>query len=200
MRIRTGAGVVELQVLHGQDPADHHWGCPIREQWGLSDHQQLSLALEDKLAFTVTATGSYAEAAQLAHKWGVEISGSAMHALGQRLGNRAEAATQERLARAPQEKEPQRRAASVAVLMLDGWQVRQRGPGWGKARTDQPRVEWHEWKTGVYYGHEQSGCSAGGREVLAQKLVVGWQGEPVEFGRRLHWEAMSAGLGARARN
>ena len=112
MQIRTGAGVVELQVLHGQDPADNHWGCPIRERWGLSDHQQLSLALEDKLAFTVTATGSYGAAAQLAQKWGVGISASAMHGLAQRLGNRAEAATQQRLARAPQEKEPQRAASS----------------------------------------------------------------------------------------
>jgi hypothetical protein len=199
MQIRTGAGVVELQVLQGQDPADNHWGCPIRERWGLSDHQQLSLALEDKLAFTVTATGSYGQAAQLAQKWGVGISAAAMHALAQRLGSRAEAATQERLVRAPQEKEPQRAAPSLAVLMLDGWQVRQRGPGWGKERTDQPRVQWHEWKTGIYYRHEQSGRTAGGRGVLAQKLVVGWQGEPVEFGRRLHWEAMSAGLG-RARS
>ncbi len=200
MQLRAGTGMVELQVLHGQDPGDQHWGCPIRERWGLSDHQQLSLALEDKLAFTVTATGSYGEAALVAQKWGVGISASAMHELAQRLGSRAEAATQERLVRAPEEKEPERGAASVAVLMLDGWQVRQRGPGWGKERTDQPRVAWHEWKTGVYYREEQSGRTAGGRGVLAQKLVVGWQGEPVEFGRRLHWEAMSAGLGrARAK-
>lgn len=199
MRIRTGAGVVELQVLHGQDPTDNHWGCPIRERWGLSDHQQLSLALEDKLAFTVTATGSYGAAAQLAHKWGVGISASAMHGLAQRLGNRAETATQQRLAGAPREKEPQRAASSLGVLMLDGWQVRQRGPGWGKERTDQPRVEWHEWKTGIYYQQDQPGRTAGGRGVLAPKLVVGWQGDPVEFGRRLHWEAVSAGLG-RARS
>lgn len=58
MQLRTAVGVVELQVLHGQDPGDRHWGCPIREHWGLSDHQQLSLALEDKLAFTVTASAS----------------------------------------------------------------------------------------------------------------------------------------------
>ena len=58
MQLRTVAGVVELQVLHGQDPGDGHWGCPIREHWGLSSHQQLSLALEDKLAFPLTATPS----------------------------------------------------------------------------------------------------------------------------------------------
>jgi hypothetical protein len=79
--------------------------------------------------------------------------------------------------------------------MLDGWQVRQRGPGWGKKRTQEPRVEWHEWKTGVFYRHEHSGITAGGRGVLAEKIVMGWQGEPMEFGRRLHWEAQRAGLG-----
>jgi hypothetical protein len=146
----------------------------MRERWGLSDHQQLSLALEDKLAFTATATGSYEEAAQLAHKWGVSVSASAVHALAQRLGSRAEARTKERLAKAPVENQPQRAATALGVLMLDGWQVRQRGPGWGKGRTIKPRVEWHEWKTGVFYRHEQSGHTAGERGVRADKIVVGW--------------------------
>ena len=34
-----------------KDPADGHWGCPMRERWGLSAHQQLRPALEDKLAY-----------------------------------------------------------------------------------------------------------------------------------------------------
>ncbi len=195
LHLRSAVGVVELEVVHGQDPTDRHWGCPMRERWGLRDHQQLSLALEDKLAFTVTATGSYEAAAQVAQKWGVAISTSGMHGLTQRLGRRAEARTQERLARAPVEKEPQRAAPALAVLMLDGWPVRQRGPGWGKRRTSKPRVEWHEWKTGVYFRHDQSGRTAGGRGVLAEKWVVGWQGGPGEFGQRLHWEAMRGGLG-----
>jgi len=195
MRLRTGAGVVELEVVYGEDPSDGHWGCPLRERWGLSDHQQLSLVLEDRLAFTVTATGSYEAAAELAGKWGVSLSSSAMHALAQRLGERAEAEVQQRLARAPEEKDTSRAASELGVLMVDGWQVRQRGPGWGQPRTKQPRVEWHEWKTGVYYRHEQSGSTAGQRGVLAEKVVVGWQGEPGEFGRRLHWEALRAGLG-----
>jgi hypothetical protein len=200
MQLRTGAGVVELEVLHGQDAGDGHWGCPIRERWGLSDHQQLSLALEDRLAFTVSATGSYEEAAQLIHKWGISVSASSLHALTQRLGSRAEAQTQERLANTPVEAQPKRAATELGVLMLDGWQVRQRGPGWGKGRTGEARVEWHEWKTGVYYGQEQAGRTAGGRGVLAEKIVIGWQGEPVEFGRRMHWEAIRAGLGrARAK-
>jgi hypothetical protein len=195
MQLRSVAGVVELEVLYGQDPSDQHWGCPMREHWGLSPHQQLSLALEDHLAFTITATSSYEEAAAVASKWGVNISSAALHALAQRLGHRAEAARESRLANIPPEREPERAATKLAVLMLDGWQVRQRGPGWGKKKTQKPRVEWHEWKTGVYYRHEQSGQTAGGRGVLTQKVVIGWQGEPLEFGRRLHWEGLREGLG-----
>jgi hypothetical protein len=29
----------------------------------------------------------------------------------------------------------------------------------------------------------------GGRGLIEGKKIIGWQGEPVEFGRRLHWEA-----------
>lgn len=193
--MRTVAGVIELQVAYGQDPADRHWGCPVRERWGLTSHQQLSLALEDKLAFTITATCSYEEAAALAQKWGVPISDSALHGLTQRLGARAQERRQSQLKTPPTECEPKRAPTPLAVLMLDGWQVRQRGPGWGKKRTRENRVEWHEWKTGVYYRHEQCAHTAGGRGLLEDKRVIGWQGEPLEFGRRLHWEAQRHGLG-----
>ncbi len=195
MQLHTVAGVIKLEGLPGQDPADQHWGCPVREHWGLTCHQQLRLALEDKLAFTVTATASYAEAAAVAQKWGVTVDDALLHALTQRRGARAEAHPQEQLKDPPKEREPERAATPLAVLMLDGWQVRQRGPGWGKKKTKETRVEWHEWKTGVYYRQEQSGVTAGGRGVLAEKVVIGWQGDPVEFGRRLHWEALRGGLG-----
>jgi hypothetical protein len=131
----------------------------------------------------------------VAGKWGVPVDDSTLHVLTRRLGARAEAHTQARLAQPPREREPARAATPLAVLLLDGWQVRQRGPGWGRNQTQQARVEWHEWKTGVFYRHEQAGVTAGGRGVLAEKVVVGWQGDPAEFGRRLHWEAQRGGLG-----
>lgn len=195
MRLRTEAGVVRLEVSYGQDTADRHWGCPMREHWGLTSHQQLSLALEEKLAFTITATASYEEAAALAQKWGVPVTDAALHALTRRLGSRAEQQRQEQRKRPPVEVEPERAPAKAGVIMIDGWQVRQRGPGWGKAKTQENRVEWHEWKTGVYYPLEKSARTAGGRGVIIDKLIVGWQGEPLEFGQRLHWEAMRGGLG-----
>ena len=195
MRLHTVAGVIQLEVLHGQDPGDKHWGCPVREHWGLTCHQPLSLALEDKLAFPVTATSTYEEAAAVAQKWGVTVDDSSLHALTQRLGERAEARTVEQLKTAPKERQPQRAVTKLAVLMWDGWQVRHRGPGWGKKKTKENRLEWHEWKTGIAYALEQSGVTAGGRGVITEKVVVGWQGDPVEFGRRLNWEALRGGLG-----
>jgi hypothetical protein len=155
----------------------------------------MSPALEEKLAFTVTLAGSYADAALLAGKWGSEVDDSVIHTLVQRLGSQAEAQTQGRLGQAPRESQPQRRASELAILMMDGWLVRFRGPGWGKQKTKKDRVEWHELKTGVFYLQEQAGETAGGRGVIAQKRMVRWQGEPVEFGRRLSWEALRGGLG-----
>ena len=46
-----------------------------------------------------------------------------------------------------------------------------------------------------FYLHEQAGQTQGGRGVITEKVVVRWQGEPMELGRRLHWEAQRGGLG-----
>ena len=51
---------------------------------------------------------------------------------------------------------PNRAVSELAVIELDGWQVRERGAGWGKKKAQKPRVEWHELKTGVFYLQEHS--------------------------------------------
>jgi hypothetical protein len=193
MRLRTTCGVVELTVWRGQDPADGRWGIPMRERWGLTPHQQLSPALEDKLAYFATVTGSYEAAAKLSAKVGYPVEDSTIQVLVQRLGAKAEAQTQQRLQTPPAEKSPARAPTPLAVLMVDGFQVRFRGPGWGKARTREPRVEWHELKLGVFYRHEQAVGEPRGQ--LLEKVMVGWQGDGLELGRRLHWEALRRGLG-----
>jgi hypothetical protein len=193
MHLRTSFGMVALSVWHGKDPADGHWGCPLRERWGLRAHQQLSPALEDKLAYFGTVTVSYEAAAKLAAKVGIGVEDSTICALVQRLGAKAEAQTQARLKTPPKEKDPERPASALAVLMLDGFQVRFRGPGWGKKKTQQPRVQWHESKLGVFYRQEQAVREPRGQ--LLEKVLLGWQGEGLELGRRLHWEALRGGLG-----
>jgi hypothetical protein len=159
----------------------------------------MSPALEEKVAFTATLANSYEATAQIACKWGSPVDDSVVHGLVQRVGRQAEAQTQERLKQPPQEREPQRVASELALLMLDGWFARFRGPGWGKPRTKQERVEWHEIKDGVFYLHEQAGRTAGGRGVISDKIVVRTQGDRTDLGRRLHWEALRGGL-SRARN
>ena len=151
------------------------------------------------MAFTITATTSYESAAALLNRLGHSADDSTLHALAQSLGERAEQQVQRRLKQLPQEQEPQRAGSQLAVLMLDGWQVRQRGAGWAKKKTTQSRVEWHELKTGVCYLQEHRARKKD-RGVLSQKAVVSWQGEPMELGRRLHQETCERGLGrARAR-
>lgn len=195
MGLSTGVGVLRVKIWYGLDPGTGRWGSPMRQRWGLGPHQEMSPALEDKLAFTVTATRSYEEAATLAQKWNCPVDDSTLHALTRRLGTRAERQTQVRLESVAGELTPQRAASELAVFMLDGYLVRYRGPGWGKRRTKKKRVEWHEIKTGVFYLQEQAAQTEGGRGVLSEKVVVCWQGEGVELGRRLHWEARRRGLG-----
>ena len=194
MGLRTVVGRVKLKVWQGQDPQDKHWGCPIRERWALRSHQQMSPALEQKLAFTATLAGSYQATALVAGQWGCAVDASVIHALVQRVGSRAEVQTQQRLKQPPPHNPAQPRGSELAVLMLDGWFARFRGPGWGKKKTNKERVAWHEIKNGVFYLQERSGRTETGRGILSEKTVVRWLGEPTELGRRLHWEALAGGL------
>lgn len=194
MAIGTAVGEVKIKVWYGLDRGDGQWGCPMRQRWGLQGYQRMSPILEEKLAFTVTATSSFQEAAAVAQVWGCPVDDSTLHLLTQRLGARAEQQTQERLKQVAVELEPQRAASELAVFMLDGWQLRYRGPGWGKKRTKKKRVEWHELKTGVFYLQEQAGRK-GERGVLSEKVVICWQEQGLELGRRLHWEGLRRGLG-----
>ena len=166
----------------------------MRERWGLAAHQPLSPGWQQPLAFTLTVTTSYDGAAALLRQLGHRADDATLHTLAQKLGARAEEQTQRRLVQPVREQAPQRAASALGVLMLDGWQVRQRGPGWGRPKTPKPAVEWHELKTGVFYLQEQA-ARKNGRGLLTDKVVVRWQGEPLELGRRLHHAACEHGLG-----
>jgi hypothetical protein len=68
LTLRSELGDVKLVVDYGEDPASQDWTCPIRKAWGLEAHEKITPAYAEKLCFTVTATGSYEEAAQVASK------------------------------------------------------------------------------------------------------------------------------------
>jgi hypothetical protein len=158
----------------------------------------MSPALEEKLAFTATLAGSYEATALVAGKWGCDADDSVIHALVRRLGGKAQEQREQRLKKPPQESDTHRATPELALLMLDGWFARFRGPGWGKKKTKKERVKWHEIKNGVFYLQEHSARTEGGRGMISEKTVVRCQSEPVELGRRLHWEAVRGGL-ARAK-
>lgn len=195
LTLRTTVGEIKLKVWYGLDPAVQSWGCPMRLRWGLTPQQRTSPGLEDKVLFTATATGPYEQAAAVAGKWGSPMDDSTVHELVQRMGARAEAQTQARLKTVPPEISPARAPSDLVVAMLDGWMARFRGPGWGEEKTDEPRVAWHELKMGVFYRHEQASVNASGRGLLAEKVIVSWQGAAAALGERLHHEALRRGLG-----
>ena len=193
--MRSELGEVKLVVDYGQDANTGQWGCPVRAAWQLGPHQKLTPGFAEKLCFTATATGSYEEAAQVASRWAQSMDDATLHALVQRMGARAEAQAQSRYEQPPVERLPQRGSSELGVLMVDGCQLRYRGPGWGKPKTQKDRVEWHELKLGVFYRHEESAHTETGRGLLADKIVVNWQDQSGELGRRLNWEALREGLG-----
>ena len=197
--LRSLHGPLELTLRYGRDPQDGRWGCPLLEAWGVRPHPEFTPVARRRLAFTVSASGTDAEAAELATEWGLAVADSTLHALVRHAGARAEAQTARRVAAPAPEREPQRAPSGLAVRMVDGCLLRFRGPGWGRARPTQARVEWHELKLGVFYREEQAAETAGGRGLLSDKRLVGWRGEPGELGHRLHWEAQADGLGRAAR-
>jgi hypothetical protein len=195
LTLRSELGSISLRVDYGLDRQTGEWLSPAQRVWGLGPHQKLTPGFAEKLCFTVTATGCYEEAAQVVSKWSGPMDDSTLHSLVQRMGEQAEEQRQARLTQTPKERQPQRAASALAVLMVDGWQVRHRGEGWGRKKTAKPRVEWHEMKTGVFYLQEQAAQTQGGRGLIEDKVVVSVVGEPMELGQRLHWEAQRGGLG-----
>jgi hypothetical protein len=195
LTLRSELGSISLRVDYGLDRQTGQWTCPAQRGWGLGPHQKLTPGFAEKLCFTVTATGSYEEAAQVAGQWSGPMDDATLHRLVQRMGQQAGEQREERSTQPPKERQPQRAASALAVLMVDGWQVRQRGAGWGRKRTAKPRVEWHEMKTGVFYLQEQAAQTRGGRGLIEDKVVVSVVGEPMALGQRLHWEAQRGGLG-----
>jgi hypothetical protein len=193
--LRSELGDVSLLVDYGQEPETGRWYAPLQAAWGLGPHEKMTPAFAEKLCFTVTATGSYEEAAQVASKWSLSVDDSTLHALTQRVGARAEQQAQARYQEAPKERLPGEPASALGVLMVDGCQIRYRGEGWGKKKSKKEHVEWHELKMGVFYRHEQWARTEKGRGLLTGKVVVSCQNEAAELGRQLHWEARREGLG-----
>lgn len=199
LTLQTVVGAVTLEVDYGQEVRTKRWVCPAREMWGLGPHQKLTPALTERACYTATATGSYAKAAALCEKWGRPLDDATLHAAVQRVGQRAQAQEVARLAHGPQVRATERKrpGPEALVIMMDGWMVRQRGPDWGlaPAAATGERVVWHEVKSAVIYRLEQAGRTAGGRGLIVDKSVVAYQGEPLEFGRRVQAEAYRRGLG-----
>jgi hypothetical protein len=190
---------VTVAVDYGRDPQSGKWICPAREHWGLGPHQKMTPELEDRICLTAVLTGSYQAAAELSAKWGSSVDDSTIRVHARHLGQQAEVQAQIRLSEAAAGRLPVAKTPPPAglVIMLDGWLVRQRGDDWGLKPADESgeRVAWHEVKGAVIYRLEQAGQTAGGRGVITHKQVVAWQGEPLEFGRRVQVEAQRQGLG-----
>ena len=172
--------------------------CPQQRAWGLTPHQKITPGLAAKLCFTAVATTSYEQAAAVAAQWGVTVDDAVIHQQVQRAGARADRQAETRVAASADTPAPQISPPTDAlVIMMDGWMVRQRGPDWALKPVDAvgARVAWQECKSAVIYRLNQSVKTKNDRGLLVEKYVVAYQGDPLEFGRRVQAEARRRGLG-----
>lgn len=79
--------------------------------------------------------------------------------------------------------------------------VRERGEQWGLKPADAAgdRVAWHELKVATIFRLSDRAQTQTGRPMLLDKFQVLLRGDPHEFGRRVHAQALRRGL-AQARN
>lgn len=202
VKLRAVSGPIVLEAPFGRDPETGRWICPLRLRLGLRPKQRMTPALEDRVAYTALATGSYEKASQVAAKWGTAVDRSTVHRTARRAGQRAEEQTAARVGAVMQDEEPERRpapgkrAAFSLILMMDGWMIRERGAQWGlkPKEAEGSRVEWREVKGAVLFRVQDQTRKSSGRGMLVRKYAVTWRGDPVEFGQRVYAEAMRRGL------
>ena len=73
---------------------------PLREKLGLQGHQSMTPALEDRLCHLAITATSYERAAEVARRFGISTDDSQIQRLVQRMGERAEVQTEERVSSA----------------------------------------------------------------------------------------------------
>ena len=177
LTLRTELGLVQLTTDYGQDPPTRKWFCPQQRAGGLTPHQKITPGLAAKLCFTAVAT-----------PWGVAVDDAVIHQQVQRAGERADQQAEARVAASADPPAPQTGSptAALAIMMLDGWPLRQRGDDWSRKPADAvgERGAWQECKSAVIYRLQQA-VKKNGRGLLVEKFVVAYLGDPLEFGRRV---------------
>jgi hypothetical protein len=206
LRLQTSVGNVVIETWYGWDRLSEAWINPTRLLLGLEPHQELSSELEDRACFVVTWAPSYQAASELLAKFDVPISDSTLHTLVARRGQRAQAQSEQRVDRFldPQSRPqaikqclPQGRHKEFSlILMMDAWKGRYRGANWGQHAPSkkEDHVRWQDIKSAVIYRLDHHVQKPGGRGIISQKSIVSYHGEPEEFGRRVHAQALRAGL------
>jgi len=173
----------------------------VRELWGLEPHQVMSPILEEKIRYTATVTYSFELAARLAAKWDSPVDDAVIHDHARRKGTQAMRVERalspdtrgEVVAEAKRDAPPE---TFSLVIMMDGAMLRERGPDWGlkPPQTKANRGAWHELKGAIIYRLGQRMNTQSGRWMILDKCYVAYRGEPFEFGRRVHAEALRRGL------
>lgn len=199
-------GDITLPAEYGRDTASGKMVMPLREALGLNGHQPMSPALEDRLCHLGITATSYERAAEVAKRFGIATDDSQLQRLVQRVGERAQAQSQKRVASAFTAGSRRRIVREAArdcpegefslALMLDGTMLRSRGKDWGLKPASRPgeRVAWHELKAGLVVRMPESSAIRRQRRPDSEKYYVATAGGPEDVGRALYAEALRRGL------
>lgn len=199
LTLKTIFGDITLPAEYGLDPASGKMVMPLREALGVHGHQPMSPALEDRLCHLAITATSYERAAEVARRFGIATDDSQLQRLVQRVGERAQSHSRERVASAFTIAGRRRLARDCPdgefslALMLDGTMLRSRGEDWGLKPSSLPgdRVVWHELKAGLVMRLPESSPD---KREKPEKYYVATAGGPDDVGRALYAEAVRRGL------
>jgi hypothetical protein len=208
-RLRGVNGEVSLSGVYGRDPVSGRWCSPTRESLGLRSHQTVTPEVAARECLVALHARSYQSAAVVLRAVGMKADDSTIHRTVQRFGADVQHLHRERArgldvpaVRQQMSEEGRRRLGrnpAALNLMGDGWMARERGPGWGKKETAEPRSVWREIKTAIIFQSDQHapGSHAPGRRERGQivdKSVLIHVGEPDGLGRAMAAEALRRGI------
>ena len=207
--VRSRYGEFKVYRHHGYCGACEAWHFPADLALGLQPHCSASPYLQEVTALLGSKMPSE-QAAQVAERFGLDLSGSFIHRQALRQGIKAQGVRQARLEELSTWEGLQGLAKTepatgpfTLVIEIDAWNIRERDH-WGqtqavreqaaKDKTEIPS-SWHWVYVGTVFRLDHRAQTAGGRAVISQRGYVCTRLGIEALMRQLYRQAIDCGLG-----
>lgn len=197
----------------------HYGWCPECESWhfpadlalGLNKNSPASPYLQEVAALLNTKMPSE-QAAEVASRFGLELSRCFIHREAHRQGLKAQELRQARLAQLDSWEQIQKLALQTEepatgpftlVIQIDAWNIRERDD-WGRTQqarqealreNQEPPSKWHWVCVATLFRLDHRGVTAAGRPVISQRAYACTRLSTEDLMRQLHRQAIDCGLG-----